>query len=76
MSSLCSVDDLINLWPSMGEFAQAIAASYGAVKQMRRRGSIGVTYWPAIIASDVGRQHQLTADILVSLHASRSIEAA
>lgn len=41
--------DIINLWPSLSEFADDIGVEYGTAKAMRRRGSIPVEYWPAVI---------------------------
>ncbi|OLP56799.1 hypothetical protein BJF92_12055 [Rhizobium rhizosphaerae] len=37
--------DIINGWPTIGDFASDIGVSYGAAKAMRRRGSIPSAYW-------------------------------
>lgn len=68
MSEPPNVNFLIASWPSLGAFARDAGVSYGAAKQMRRRGSIPVDYWRALIESDQGRELGLTSDILVSLH--------
>ncbi|WP_136617028.1 MULTISPECIES: hypothetical protein [Mesorhizobium] len=48
--------DVINLWPSLTEFAADIAVEYGTAKAMRRRESIPVEYWPALIRKAEERQ--------------------
>jgi hypothetical protein len=40
---------VINLWPSLGDFAADIGVSYGAAKQMRRRNSIPDEYRSAVV---------------------------
>lgn len=41
--------DIINLWPSLRDFANDIGVAYGTAKAMRRRGSIPAKYWAAMI---------------------------
>ncbi len=36
---------IIDLWPSLADFAQDLAIPYGTAKAMRRRGSIPAQYW-------------------------------
>lgn len=75
MSEHPDIETLIERWPSLSDFARDAGVSYGAAKQMRRRGSIPVIYWPALLASQVGRREGLTADKLVTLHAPAPAEA-
>jgi hypothetical protein len=41
--------DVINLWPSLSEFAADLGIEYGTAKAMRRRGSIPSEYWVAVV---------------------------
>lgn len=57
-------------WPSLGEFAADLNVSYESAKAMKRRGSIAVQHWPALIESAVQRGiHGINAERLVGLHA-------
>ena len=47
--------DIINLWPSLGDFAGDIGVEYGTAKAMRRRSSIPPTYWSAVISAAKNR---------------------
>lgn len=42
--------DLINLWPTLSDFAADLSLKYGTAKAMRRRSSIPSGYWDAMIA--------------------------
>lgn len=64
--------EVIDLWPSMSEFADAVGEAYGTVKAMRRRNSIPVNYWPRLIADAERRNFQgVTYEALTLMHASR-----
>jgi len=41
--------DIINLWPSLSDFAADLSIEYGTAKAMRRRGSIPSEYWLALV---------------------------
>lgn len=41
---------LINLWPSLSDFANDIGVSYGTAKAMRRRNSIPSEYWLGMVS--------------------------
>ncbi|NSY10808.1 hypothetical protein G6L14_02105 [Agrobacterium vitis] len=43
--------DIINLWPSIAEFARDIGAPYETAKAMRRRSSIPAGYWVRVVDS-------------------------
>ena len=48
-------EHIINLWPSLSDFAADIRVAYGTAKAMRRRGSIPPQYWAALINKAVER---------------------
>ncbi|TPL30206.1 hypothetical protein [Mesorhizobium sp. B2-4-7] len=47
--------DIINRWPSLGDFADDLGVSYDAAKAMRRRNSIPGEYWEDVVAKAAGR---------------------
>lgn len=51
LCTLCSMThaDIINLWPSLSEFADDLSVAYGTAKAMRRRASIPPMYWTCIV---------------------------
>ena len=58
--------DIINLWPSLSDFAADMAIEYGTAKAMRRRGSIPPKYWPVIVSKAAERSiNGVTADALM-----------
>lgn len=46
---LMTHSDVINLWPSLSDFADDLSLAYGTAKAMRRRDSIPAAHWPAIV---------------------------
>lgn len=70
MKAVGSVEALIDRWPSLSDFARDAGVTYGAAKQMRRRGSIAIPYWRPLIESQKGQEIGLTSDDLVSLHSA------
>lgn len=50
-----SHSDLINLWPSIGDFAADLGVEYGTAKAMRRRSSIPPEYWLSMVAASSAR---------------------
>lgn len=42
---LASIADVIDLWPTIGDFATDVGCGYEAARQMRRRDSIPAGYW-------------------------------
>jgi hypothetical protein len=69
MKTITSIKELIGLWPSVADFARDAGVGHGAAQQMRRRGSIAVEHWPAIIsAADVRGFPEITVEKLMSLH--------
>jgi hypothetical protein len=47
--------EIFALWPSLAAFAADAEVSYGAAKQMRRRGMINAKYWPALFKGAAAR---------------------
>ncbi|OJU37177.1 MAG: hypothetical protein BGN94_08175 [Rhizobiales bacterium 68-8] len=47
--------DLINLWPTLADFAADIGVEYGTAKAMRRRSSVPSEYWLSMVRSADGR---------------------
>jgi len=43
--------DIINLWPSLSDFADDMGVQYGTAKAMRRRGTIPTQYFNAVVRS-------------------------
>lgn len=76
MTDATAVQRFIDSWENLGAFAAAAGTTYGAAKQMRRRGSIPVQYWPALIASPFGQGNGLTSDRLLDLHSTQRSVAA
>jgi hypothetical protein len=48
--------DIINLWPSLTDFAADLSVEYGTAKAMRRRGSIPSEYWLAVVRKAESRE--------------------
>lgn len=62
---------IINLWPSLSDFADDLSVAYGTAKAMRRRGSIPPQYWPVVIRKADEREIEgVSLEALVSAVAS------
>lgn len=48
--------DLINLWPSLSDFAADLGIEYGTAKAMRRRSSIPSEYWLTMVRTAETRE--------------------
>lgn len=70
-----TVSDLIDRFGGNTKFAAVIGKNPSTASEMKRRGSIPVEYWPAIVraAPDFGIDG-ITADRLVELHTARALE--
>lgn len=51
--------------------ARVMAVNQSTASEMRRRGSIPVTYWPSIIEEAVRLSLPISYETLVEVHASR-----
>jgi hypothetical protein len=70
------VADIFAIWPTDADLAREIGMSYSTVSAWKQRGSIPVAYWHAILDAAHRRGHlELTADLLVELHAGASGDA-
>lgn len=73
MSNASSITGIIALWPSLSEFAADIDVDVNTAKQMRRRGSIAVRHWPALVVAARKRGYTfITTDVLVQLHVEQA----
>lgn len=66
--------DIINLWPTLSDFATDLGVKYGTAKAMRRRSSIPPEHWCRVVAKAEGRE--LAAVTLDSLAHAIALEAA
>jgi len=41
--------EIINRWPSLGDFASDLGVAYGTAKAMRRRGKVPAEYWCRLV---------------------------
>jgi hypothetical protein len=65
------VDTIHGLFDALGgpaEVARIIGRGGSTASEMKRRASIPVDYWPALIESARGKEIGLTSDDLVRLH--------
>lgn len=56
--------DLINLWPSLSDFAADLSIEYGTAKAMRRRSSIPSEYWLTTVNAAETRGLGVTLEML------------
>jgi len=65
-----NVADIYAVWPSDADLARDIGVSYPTAASWKQRGSIPVAYWRPIINAARKRKHpEITADLLLELHA-------
>lgn len=68
--------DLINLWPSLSDFASDLSVKYGTAKAMRRRSSIPPGYWAAMVAKAKARKIKGVTEEALALAAAKPEGAA
>jgi hypothetical protein len=71
-----AVHSIFDKWNSLSEFAADAGVTYGSAKQMRRRGSIPVRYWPSLLKGAQARDIEVTETDLISAHAHVDAEDA
>ncbi|WP_146119563.1 carph-isopro domain-containing protein [Phyllobacterium phragmitis] len=71
-----TIKDLFEDLGGTGAVARIISVKHSAASEMRRRGSIPVKYWPAIIAEASARELSVDSDTLVAMHVSNAETAA
>ena len=72
MAALLSHRDVIDLWPTLRDFADDIGVTYNTAKHMRRRNSIPDAHRAAAIDGAVRRElGELSFELLTRLAPSR-----
>jgi len=66
-----TVSDIFNTFGGTSATARAMGVKQSAASEMKRRGSIPVRYWPALIESAQRGGIDLNSDILVRVHAEQ-----
>jgi len=67
-----NISELCALWPSDAELARDLGVPYPTVAAWKQRGSIPAAYWRQLVRAARARQlTQVTADLLVNLHARK-----
>ena len=74
---MSTVHDIFALWPSASELARDIGLKREShATLMKLRGSIPVSYWPALVeAAKKRRIKGVTYEVLVAAHARPSVRA-
>lgn len=75
--SVMTHTDLINLWPSLSDFASDLGVQYGTAKAMRRRNSIPPIHWGVMIDKAKARRIKGITDtaLRVAVPAAAQIKA-
>ena len=73
--TIASVSDLFDRFDGPKGVARIISKGHSTASEMKRRASIPVEYWPALIDSDKGQELGLTAEHLMRIHATERAEA-
>lgn len=60
------VSEILSLWPDVRALADDIGRPYDTVFAWKRRGSVPVEYWPAIVASARTRNLPVTEGMLLA----------
>jgi hypothetical protein len=69
-----NVSELCNVWPSDADLARDLGVPYPTVAAWKQRGSIPASYWRRLLrAAKARRLTQVTADLLIDLHARKPI---
>jgi hypothetical protein len=69
--------ELINLWPSLREFADDLGVLYGTAKAMRRRGKVPAEHWLRMVEAAKERGIDgVSLEVLAAAVAVQSLEAA
>lgn len=67
------ISDVFAVWPTDADLGRDIGISYPTVSAWKQRGSIPAPYWRDVIRAARRRGHpELTAELLVDLHARRA----
>jgi hypothetical protein len=63
-----TVDDIFTTLGGTGAVAKIIGVKHSAASEMRRRGSIPVRYWPALMQGARELAVSIDSDTLVTIH--------
>lgn len=75
VDSVPTISDLIEAFGGVSAFARIIGKGQSTAGEMKRSGSIGVRYWPMIIAAARERGEELdwvTSEVLLQMHTSNT----
>jgi hypothetical protein len=64
-----SFRDVMELWPTVGAFAQDIGVPMPTAAKWRQRDSVPAPFWHAILSTKPAKGSGVTADLLVNLAA-------
>lgn len=74
-TAIATVDDVIDRLGGPASVARALGFPYAsAVTEMKRRGSIPVAHWPALMAEALRLGVKLDERILVAVHVAPPVE--
>ena len=68
-----SFRDIIDLWPSIRDFANEIGVRYGTAQVMRYRNQLKDEHWQAVVSAAAKRGLPVTLDMLASIAAARRV---
>ncbi|WP_363613236.1 carph-isopro domain-containing protein [Mesorhizobium sp.] len=65
-----TVHDIFEALGGTGAVARVIGVKHSAASEMRRRQSIPVKYWPALMSKAAEERIAIDSDVLVRVHVS------
>jgi len=68
-----SFRDVMELWPTVNEFAVEIGVPAPTANKWRQRNRVPVSFWSAVLGTRKARKAHVTADLLVEI-AARHVE--
>ena len=68
-SNIASFRELMELWPTVSAFAEAIDAPQPTANKWRQRDRIPADWWAAVLKTQEAKESRVTADLLVTLAA-------
>lgn len=70
-----TIEEIFIAMGGTGAFAKAIGVKHSTASEIRRRKSIPVRYWPALIASADLMDVSIDNDLLVRVHVEQDVAA-
>jgi hypothetical protein len=71
-----TIEDIFLNLGGTGAVARIIGVKHSAASEMRRRGSIPVKYWPALVEGATAAGKAMDNDVLVRVHIEQAGAAA